>query len=144
MAHSAFATAGSSGPLPTIDYQPGVCNIGPAEIARRRRAGHVGLIATAILLAVLLIVDAPPLARLLLILPAAAAASGYLQAWFKFCAGFGSRGVFNFGDVGPTERVADDAARALDRARARQVGLASLAIGVGVGVLAVFLAVVGI
>jgi hypothetical protein len=143
MGHSAFAAAGSSGQLANIDYQPGVCNIGPAEIARRRRAGHVGLIATAILFAVLLIIGAPPLARLVLILPAAAAASGYLQAWFKFCAGFGSRGLFNFGDVGPTERVADDAARALDRARARQIGLASLAIGVVVGVLAV-LAVVGI
>ena len=143
MAHSAFATAGASSQLPTTDYQPGVCNIGPAEIARRRKAGHVGLIATAILFAVLLITGAPPLARLLLILPAAAAASGYLQAWFKFCAGFGSRGMFNFGDVGTTEQVADDTARALDRARARQIGLASLGIGAVVGGLAVLLAVVG-
>ena len=92
----------------------------------------------------MLIIGAPPLARLVLILPAAAAASGYLQARFKFCAGFGSRGVFNFGDIGATEQVADDAARALDRARARQIGLASLAIGIVVGVLAVLLAVVGI
>jgi hypothetical protein len=143
MAHSAFATAGPSSQLPTTDYQPGVCNIGPAEIARRRKAGHIGLIATAILFAVLLITGAPPLARLLLILPAAAAASGYLQAWFKFCAGFGSRGMFNFGDVGTTEQVADDTARALDRARARQIGLASLGIGAVVGGLAVLLAVVG-
>ena len=35
-------------------YQPGSCNIGPAEIDRRRRAGHVGLLVTVILLAVLL------------------------------------------------------------------------------------------
>ena len=91
-----------------------------------------------------MIIGAPPLARLLLILPAAAAASGYLQARFKFCAGFGSRGVFNFGDVGTTEQVANDAARALDRDRSRQIGLASLAIGIVVGVLAVLLAVVGI
>ena len=28
------------------EYRPGVCNIGPAEIARRRMAGHVGLVAT--------------------------------------------------------------------------------------------------
>ena len=126
------------------EYQPGVCNIGPAEIARRRRAGHVGLIATAIVFVFLVIIGAPPLARLLLILPAAAAASGYLQARFKFCAGFGSRGVFNFADVGTTEPVANDVARALDRARSRQIGLASLAIGIVVGVLAVLVAVVGI
>ncbi len=145
MAHSAFAAStGSPSQLASDHYQPGVCNIGPAEIARRRRAGHVGLLATAILFAVLLAIDAPPVARLLLILPAAAAASGYLQAWFKFCAGFGSRGLFNFGDVGTTEQVADDAARARDRARARQIGLASLAIGVVIGVLALLLAVVGV
>jgi len=30
-------------------YVPGTCNIGPAEIAVRRRAGHVGLAATAAL-----------------------------------------------------------------------------------------------
>ena len=81
-------------------------------------------------------IDAPPLARLFLVLPAAAAASGYLQAWLKFCAGFGSRGIFNFGPVGDTQQVVDEEARARDRARANRIGLASLAIGVAVGVLA--------
>ena len=74
------------------EYRPGVCNIGPAEIARRRMAGHVGLIATLGLLAFLIVIGAPPVMRLLVVLPAAASASGYLQAWLKFCAGFGSRG----------------------------------------------------
>ena len=75
-------------------------NIGPAEIARRRRAGHIGALASLVLLGVLLAIGAPPLARLLVALPAAAAASGYLQAFFHFCAGFASRGVFNFGPLG--------------------------------------------
>ena len=122
-------------------YRPGVCNIGPAEIARRRRAGHVGLVATVGLLAGLLIFDAPPVARLLVALPAAVAASGYLQAKLQFCAGFGSAGVFNFGEVGGTEQVADADARGRDRARARQIGLASFAIGLAVGVAAVVLPV---
>lgn len=91
------------------------------------------------LLAVLVTIGAPPLVRLLIALPAAAAASGYLQAWLKFCAGFGSRGVFNFGQLGQTEHVVDAAARGRDRARAYQIGLASLAIGVAVGVAAVLL-----
>lgn len=117
-------------------YRPGVCNIGPAEIARRRMAGHAGLIATLGLLAILVVVGAPPLTRLLVILPAAASASGYLQAWLKFCAGFGSRGIFNFGPVGVTQPVLDDDARARDRARANRIGLASLVIGVAVGVTA--------
>jgi hypothetical protein len=54
-------------------YQPGTCNIGPAEIARRRRAGHVGLGAAIVLLAGLVAIGAPPLSRLLVALPAAAA-----------------------------------------------------------------------
>jgi hypothetical protein len=120
-------------------YQPGVCNIGPAEIARRRRAGHVGLGATVSLWGGLLAVGAPPLARLLVALPAALAASGYLQARLRFCAGFGSAGVFNFGSLGETHQVKDDAARARDRARAMQIGLASLASGLLVGALAVLL-----
>jgi hypothetical protein len=120
-------------------YEPGVCNIGPAEIARRRRAGHVGLLVAIVVLAVVVTIGAPPLVRLIVGLPVAAAASGYLQAWLKFCAGFGSRGLFNFGPVGETQRVLAPHARARDRSRANQIGLASLAIGVGVAVVAVLL-----
>lgn len=119
-----------------VEYQPGTCNIGPAEIARRRRAGHVGALATVALLGAFLAIGAPPVVRLLVALPAAGAASGYLQAWLHFCAGFGSRGVFNFGELGRTEAVQDPVARERDRARSMQVGLASLGIGVIVGVVA--------
>jgi hypothetical protein len=118
------------------DYQPGVCNIGPAEIAKRRRAGHIGLIATVLAFAVMVMIDAPPLARFLVALPAAVAASGYLQARFRFCAGFGQLGVFNFGQLGATERVDDPVARERDRARARQIGLAAFLVGAAVGVMA--------
>jgi len=137
MTLSAYAANSSSGtPLAGVEYRPGVCNIGPAEIARRRRAGHVGLLITIAAFAALIAVDAPPLVRLVLALPAAAAASGYLQAWLKFCAGFGSRGIFNFGPVGDTQQVVDEDARARDRARANRIGLASLAVGVVVGIVA--------
>ena len=36
MTHAAFAAAGSPAPPISLEYQPGVCNIGPAEIARRQ------------------------------------------------------------------------------------------------------------
>lgn len=120
-------------------YVPGVCNIGTEEIARRRRAGHVGAAVTAGLLAVLLATRAPRLARLVVALPAAGAASGYVQARSRFCAGFGSRGLYNFGPLGQEQDVPDAEARALDRARARGIGLTSLGIGVAVGALAVAL-----
>ena len=101
--------------------------------------GHVGILASLILLVILLAIGAPSLARLVVAIPAAGAASGYLQAWLKFCAGFGSRGVFNFGPLGQTEEVVDVDARRRDRARARQIGLASLVIGIASGVVAALL-----
>jgi hypothetical protein len=134
------APAPRSGMAPGAgEYRPGLCNIGPAEIGRRRRAGHVGLAATVVLLGIVVAIGAPPAARLIVALPAAAAASGYLQAWWKFCAAFASRGVFNFGPLGQTPQVVDQAARAQDRSRAIQLGLASLATGAAVGIVAVLL-----
>ncbi len=135
----AFAAGTPEMPVASGGYRPGVCNIGPQEIARRRRAGHVGLVATALLFVALVAIDAPPLARALIALPAVMSASGYLQAWFKFCAGFGSRGIINFGPVGRTQPVVDEAARALDRSRARQLGLVAISIGAVVGAVAVLL-----
>ncbi len=142
MTQSTFAaSAGAPSPIRIDDarYVPGVCNIGPAEIARRRRAGHTGVIASIVLLAVLVAIGAPPVSRLLIALPVAVAASGYLQAWLKFCAGFGSAGVFNFGERGTTQAVVDPAARRKDRIRSFEIGLASFAIGIAVGVVAVLL-----
>jgi hypothetical protein len=127
----------------TVDgaYQPGVCNIGPAEIARRRQAGHVGLGVAIVALAGLVAIDAPPVTRLLIALPVAASASGYLQARFKFCAGFGSRGIYNFGELGTTIQVEDADARKRDKARSNQISLASAVIGATVGLIAVALPV---
>jgi hypothetical protein len=140
MTLSTFTTGGSSETsVAGTEYRPGVCNIGPAEVGRRRRAGQVGLLATVVSLGVLVAINAPPAARLIVGLPAAVAASGYLQARLRFCAGFGSRGVFNFGPLGQTQKVADGDARAQDRSRANQISLVSLAVGVAIGVLAVLL-----
>lgn len=135
---TAFATVGDAA-QPAPEYEPGVCNIGPAEIRRRWLAGHVATLLTLISLIALVVVDAPPIARLILILPAAGAASGYLQAWLKFCAGFGSRGVFNFGSLGTWTSVTDRDALARDRRRSREIGGMALAVGVAVGIGAVLL-----
>ena len=139
MTIASFAASGTPGTLAPADYQPGICNIGPAEIARRRRAGHTGLIAAIGLLIALVAIGAPDWTRFLVAIPAIGAASGYLQARFKFCAGFGATGVFNFGELGPAQRVANDADRARDRMRAFQIGFARFAIGIAVGLLAVAL-----
>ena len=136
---SAFASRTAQPPDIGAVYEPGVCNIGPAEIARRRRAGHVGLVVTLGLLATLILFDVHPLARLAVIVPAAISASGYLQARLKFCAGFGQLGVFNLGSLGERTAITDADALARDRRRARQISLTSFAIGIAVGVVAVLL-----
>lgn len=135
---TAFASVGDA-LQSASEYTPGICNIGPAEIRRRRMAGHVGTLVTAAAFVGLVALDAPPIARLVLILPAAGAASGYLQARLKFCAGFGSRGVFNFGAPGTWSTVTDRVALARDRRRSREIGGMALAAGVVVGVAAALL-----
>jgi hypothetical protein len=120
----------------TDQYVPGSCNIGPHEIALRRRAGHVGLAVTAALAAALLRSNLHPAWRLTLALPAAGAASGYLQARQRFCADFGFRGVYNFDTRGHEQQVATAQARAEDRRRALQISAASAGIGLAVAVAA--------
>lgn len=144
MEHHVTTTPFAAGGLTTLPpdaYQPGVCNIGPAEIRRRRMAGHVGAAAALVLLVALFAIGAPPWTRLAVILPVAISASGYLQARMKFCAGFAQRGIFNFGGSDDAVAVQDAEARRLDMRRAREITVSSFAIGLAVGVVAVLLPV---
>lgn len=120
-------------------YSAGACNIGPAEIGRRRRAGHFGLAATIGLLAILIALGAPHLLRLILFVPAMGSAVGYLQARLHFCAAFGSRGVYNFGPLGDVVRVTDPAARRQDLVRSLQIFGGSALVGAVVSIVAVVL-----
>lgn len=125
--------------VPSGAHQAGVCNIGPAEIQRRRRTGHVGLVTAVAVLATLVVIDAPAIWRLLVVIPAAVSASGYLQARLRFCANYRWRGIFNTGRIGDDEQVVDPAARAADRRLALRIGLGSAAIGLAVGIFAALL-----
>lgn len=118
-------------------YRPGVCNIGPTEIAARRRLGHAFTLVTVGLFAAMLAGGVPDPFRLLLFIPAAVAAAGYLQAATRFCADYGWRGVFNLGDrLRDTTRVPDPAARAADRRKALLIGAGSGAAGLAVALVA--------
>lgn len=99
-------------------YRAGACNIGPAEIARRRRSGIAGLL-TAFTLAVLMTVaGTAPVLRWIVAAPLAMGLMGVVQARLRFCVAFGLQGLRSFGPPGDAERVDDaDAARA-DRRRA--------------------------
>ena len=123
----------------TDQYVPGSCNIGPAEIALRRRAGHAGVAATAALAAALLRSGLHPAWRLTLAVPAAGAAAGYLQARQRFCADFGFRGVHNFDRPGRRQAVGGDQARAEDRRQAVRIAATSAAVGLGVALVSMSL-----
>lgn len=119
---------------PTRLYQPGVCNIGPAEIRQRRRVGVIAAVATIVIGAVLIALPIPAPWRLLTALPAAGAASGFLQAGLHFCANFGMRGLFNVDrSAGETESVMEADFRRADQRKAVQIIVGSIVIGLAVG-----------
>lgn len=96
-------------------YRAGVCNIGPEEIARRRRAG-LTFVGTAIVIAIgLIVVGAPWWARVAIFAPLASGLISLEQARRHFCVGFAMAGIRNFGALGSPDRVAKAADRAADR-----------------------------
>ncbi len=122
------------------EYIPGVCNIGPAEIRRRRQSGWIGVGATILAWALFALFRVPTPWRLFLFFPAMIGASGFLQAALHFCAGFGTRGVFNFGPlVGTTQTVEQEEFRRRDRRKALVIGLYAAGAGIGIAAIGFFL-----
>jgi hypothetical protein len=117
------------------EYIPGICNIGPAEIRRRRQSGWAGLAVTILLWGIFWILRVPAPWRLFLFLPATIGATGFFQAALHFCAGFGMRGVFNFGsEVGKTETIEQADFRLKDRRKSNLIFLYSVLVGVAVAI----------
>jgi hypothetical protein len=117
---------------------PPRCNIGPDEIAKRRRSASMATIATLIAAVALVALHVPAPVRLLLWPLATAAAVTWLQVVHRFCVAFGALGLENFGRLGSQTHV-DPRIRAQDRRRAFQLILEGALIG-----LVVTLAVVAI
>lgn len=120
-------------------YIPGVCNIGPAEIRKRRQSGWVGLALTVALWGLLIWIDSAPAWRLLVFLPATMSATGFIQAYTHFCAHFGFSSLFNFGNVGKTDSVQQAEFRAKDRRKAWQIVVYSVLVGLVAALLAYFI-----
>jgi hypothetical protein len=101
------------------DYRPGVCNIGPREIAKRRAFGVAGVVSSVVLAIALVAIDAPPIARAIVLFPLWGAIISLEQARRKFCAGFAYAGIRSVTGSDATESVADPTDLARDRAAAR-------------------------
>jgi hypothetical protein len=92
--------------------------------------GWLGAAATIVVWAIFIITRTPQVWRLFVFLPAMMSASGFFQAAFHFCAGFGARGVYNFtGVLGKVEVVSDAENKKRDRVKSMQINYYSAAIG---------------
>ncbi len=119
--------------LDNPQYIPGVCNIGPAEIAVRRKVGWIGAASTVFLGAMFVYSDIGGIWLLLLFFSSVISAVGFIQGIMHFCAAFGLRSVFNFGsEVGRTDTVTQAEFRAQDRKKAWQILAYSVLVGLSV------------
>jgi hypothetical protein len=109
------------------------CNIGPDEIARRRRSAIVASAVTIVIAMALVLAGAPGWARFLIWPVAAAAAVAWLQVVRRFCVAFGALGLQNFGRLGG-ESAVDAAQRSHDRRQALQMVVEGALIGLLVAV----------
>jgi hypothetical protein len=115
------------------EYIPGVCNIGRAEIAARRRVGWIGLVLTIVIWLAVIVFRLGTFWLLLLFLSSSLSASGFIQAKMHFCAAFGMRHIFNFSpQVGNAETVMQKELWAADRRKALQIGAYAIFIGLAV------------
>ncbi|MEI6405969.1 MAG: hypothetical protein WCO85_00425 [Actinomycetes bacterium] len=122
-------------------YQPGVCNIGPSEISRRRNIGILGAVLTVLTILIFASAGSPRIYRLLVFIPAMIFATGFVQARKKFCLGFGISGVFNFGPAGKLDKVETAFARAQDRRTVIRIALQSLVAAAAITTVALLLPV---
>ena len=126
--------------MSTTSYQPGVCNIGPAERKQRLTVGWVGAVITVVTLVAFVVFHVPTPWRALVALPAALAANGFLQYGMHFCVNFAMRGLYNLGDaLHAEENVIDAQMRKADQRKGLQIIGLSLLIAAAAVVVAILL-----
>jgi hypothetical protein len=120
------------------NYIPGMCNINPQEIAKRRNIGYMGLVASVILLALFIGFDAPWWIRLVIFVPAFTSATGFLQAKNKFCVGFAGANMHH-ADDGETVEITDAKSLLLDKLKSRKINLQAFAVAFIVTIAAILI-----
>ena len=99
----------------SAQYQPGVCNIGGAEVQRRKRVAQIGSILFIAYAIFAFYTDMQSSSAVFSFIPAMLAAVGFIQSRRKFCFAFGLLGTFNFVELGKLSKVASPADIAADR-----------------------------
>ncbi|ELZ50451.1 hypothetical protein C464_02585 [Halorubrum coriense DSM 10284] len=118
-----------------MEYQPGVCNIGPTQQRRRLFLGVGSLALAAVFVAAVVSFAWPQWSLILTVFPLYGAAMGGLQYRERFCIGFAGMGVFDVG--GGTSEIQNEAALAADRKKAVKLNLKAVALGAA-GTVAVY------
>lgn len=111
----------------STNYIPGMCNINPTEIRRRKASGYISLAIAAFGLSTFIALHADWPYFLVLFIPFSVSALGFLQAKQKFCAAYGSTGKHH-ADEDDIATVEDKQALKADKLRSRILYLQSFLI----------------
>lgn len=130
-----------SGPIVSVEYEPGTCNIGKPERRVRYGVGAAGFLVAIALVVGVTVLSLSSWVLLTTSLPLFGGFVGYYQGRSGFCAGYALEGVYNVGDrVGERERIADAEATSRDRRAARSL-LVRSAVSAVAGTLGIYLVV---
>lgn len=108
------------------EYISGACNIGPAEIKRRKQGAVVGGIAFLLTALLLISTNTSSSARLIAFLPALLFTVGLIQSRRKFCVAYGFLGVFSLEKLGATTKISINQDLKADRSYAIKLLLQSV------------------
>jgi len=121
---------------PSLEYIPGVCNIGPKERVLRVKAGKICAGIFVVLFLILYFTHAPAGLRFFLFLPAFVGSLGFIQNGMRFCVNYGFRGLFNVEkSAGNADTVEQAEYRRVDQEKAVEI----ISYSVITGLLATFL-----
>ena len=101
------------------EYQPGICNIGPYEIAKRRRNFYYSLFGTFIVLLLIIEGSFGNILKMLLFIPLLITSVNYLQVRNKFCVFFGYASIVNLGNKESRQKIRNGEAHPKDIKKVR-------------------------
>lgn len=123
----------------STEYIPGICNINPKEVQKRRRIGIIGTVISFALIVVMVAYSIPPFVGGALFVSSFIAATGFLQAANKFCVGYAKSNMQRVGDTDVT--IEDSDAQKKDKTKSRKINLQSAGIALVVTVIATIVAI---
>ncbi|MCC6447509.1 MAG: hypothetical protein IT215_02335 [Chitinophagaceae bacterium] len=118
--------------MATTKYIAGKCNIGSAEIKRKRNETLVSLALTILTIIILFNSETERIWRLVAFIPSTFFGI-YIQQWLlKFNIWLGVKGVCNFGERGQREVISSDEDKKKDFVKAWQLYYSAFFLGMGI------------